>query len=665
MSLPGLAAAVVLLLSLFLPWFSLQFEGREETWNAWQVFSKIDSGIALAALAAAALSFTRSWTTALMRWAIGGLTLLVVAWKAVEAPAYEQASPLIGPYVAIAAAGAIVAAAIVELRRSTVPAPLRRAAAAPAPLARVAAFRPHRAVVALAVVAGLTALAAAAYGTWIRDGGLDQVGYPHAAWIHNDSDGSWGGAIGALSHLDYRPGARPYIGALHVVFGTQPGGHVAWAILLVLVSSILLYAVLRRIQLPAAYALLAAAVLLMFPATDSTRFGTTLSIASWSIALWLGGLLIALRGISTGGRAGAAWHGLALAFYFLSVITYEIAAGAIGLSVLAYALFARSWRPALYRWPADVAVVALPVVFIVLKNTRQSTQSADGAVAHAHQIWDESWTLMGGSLWPSDHVNGTTVAIVALLIVLTGALAAVLLPRADAVRRALSRSLLLGVGGLLLLGAGYAPFVPADRYYSPLQIGDGNRTNALAAAGYSLAIVCVLSVASLLACAPLRRPWVSIAVAWVAGCVLLAGPYADRLQLTTGFRVHAYELQQHLSATVARDVPKARGAWTVYAFGVPAFTGPGVPVFNTIWDMPGAVGLARGNNDVTAYPIAATDVRCEPSRAFMVRYGVGTTYGARLLFVDAANGGRVVVDSAARCHAALRRMPSGPFFAVD
>jgi hypothetical protein len=142
--------------------------------------------------------------------------------------------------------------------------------------------------------------------------------------------------------------------------------------------------------------------------------------------------------------------------------------------------------------------------------------------------------------------------------------------------------------------------------------------------------------------------------------VLVAGPYTHRLHETKDLRVEAHVLQQRASATVARSVPKDGGRWTVYAFAVPAYTDKGVPVFNTTWDMPGAVGLARGANDVTSYPINATEVRCDPDQAYMTRYQLGTPYGPRLVFVDAVSGAKRVVDGAARCRAAVRTMQPGP-----
>src|SRR6202022_614312 len=139
-----------------------------------------------------------------------------------------------------------------------------------------------------------------------------------------------------------------------------------------------------------------------------------------SIALYLFGTTLALRGLETSGRRAVALHAGAVAAYVLSTLLFEVTLVAILLSGLLYRLRA-PWRAVLRRWPWDVATVALLGLLVTLRSSvgEQPRQSSfEGALDHAGTIFDQSLTLLtgtaiplgGGHRWVLVVLVGVTVA---------------------------------------------------------------------------------------------------------------------------------------------------------------------------------------------------------------------------------------------------------------
>jgi hypothetical protein len=164
-----------------------------------------------------------------------------------------------------------------------------------------------------------------------------------------------------------RPVQVLYWPLTQAAFGLDTGLHLAWALFTAVIMSASLYAVLRTLGLERMHSAAIAALVLIFPASDATRLWSAASIVNVGISLYLAGTLVALRALRHGGRRGVLVHAAAECLYVLSLLTYEVAAVAILLSILVYRRRAE-WRRAAPRWLADVVATAVTLA-IFTSNT--------------------------------------------------------------------------------------------------------------------------------------------------------------------------------------------------------------------------------------------------------------------------------------------------------
>lgn len=185
----------------------------------------------------------------------------------------------------------------------------------------------------------LAAVAAAVYGTHVRDGGfiMDDWsnraktrflasccgvgatghGSGYLAQVHNLlSDGPAGYHIGLpvlipLSYRAFRPAIAP---------------HLALAVALAVSVSVCMYAVLRRFRLAPVHAGMMAALVLVFPWSDANRLWAMAGYNQVGVVLWLVGLLVALRGVRASGGRAVLLHAAALACYAAGIAVYELLA---------------------------------------------------------------------------------------------------------------------------------------------------------------------------------------------------------------------------------------------------------------------------------------------------------------------------------------------------
>src|SRR5215207_1438510 len=262
--------------------------------------------------------------------------------------------------------------------------------------------------------------------------------------------------------------------------------------------AVVFFAFLRAVGLGALHAAAMAALVLLFPWSDSTRLWSTVGLNNVASALFLLGALAALRGLGAPGRAGTAWHAVALACYGVSVLIHELAAGLVIATGLLYATRA---RPALAgrRWAADVIVVAGAALLLRDSGTRTITGVHD-SVAHARTIVDQGATLLAAAMTPFGSAPRWLMGTLLLAVLAAGAVAALLGDRRSG-RRDERVWLLVSLAGVVVVGLAYLPYVAAGSWYVPLNPGQGNRINALAALGY----VAIIYGAAAVAAALLRR----------------------------------------------------------------------------------------------------------------------------------------------------------------
>jgi hypothetical protein len=455
----------------------------------------------------------------------------------------------------------------------------------------------------------LTALTWLVFGSHIRHGGF----YYDDWFIASKELFHLHGPLDLLLPSSTNPGNRPlllvYESAVHDALGLHQHAYAGFTALTATGLSLALFVTLRTAGLERLHAGAIACLALLFPYGDSTHLWFSATDATVSIALYLCGVTVALRGLARNGRAAIAYHLAALALFAGSVLLYEIAAIAIMVTGALYWWRAGD-RAALPRWAADVAVVVV-LLFAFARNTGVPRLHGLSAItSHARTIYEQLLTLLTRTVFPLSASRTLILVLIALLLVgareVSWHLAA-----EDARRSQLTRWLWIVLAGFVLTAVAGTIFAPADPYYVPLQVGVGNRMNALPAVGLVIAAYGIFMICGTLA---------SCVVAFAGGRGKIADPrlasvVAIVLTLLTGIRfahlvrvdAGAYDLssryQTQLLDGLRAGVPRLDHHKTVFAFGGPAYTAPGVPVFAASWDLDGAAQIVYHDPTIDAYPV--------------------------------------------------------------
>jgi hypothetical protein len=504
----------------------------------------------------------------------------------------------------------------------------------------------------------LTLVAAVAFGSHVRNGGFYNDDWAFATTFAYAPEPGLLGAIRAFDWYSFRPVSMLYLPAMHEVFGMRADLHLALVALTAVALSGALYWLLRTLALERVHAGAVAVLVLLFPASDANRLWAAAGIALPAIAFYLAGAVLALKGLAARGRRAVVLHAGAISLYVLSVMTYEIAAGAILLSVLLYRL--RGWRAALTWWLLDVAAV-VPVLLLVTSGSWNEPQPLGTTVRHAGTVADEAVTILADATVPfGDPDTGVVIAVLAL-VAATGMVVRRLRPPADPVGRELGRWLRVALAAVCAIAIGYAIFIPADpESYSPLMPGQGNRVNGLAAVGFVLLIYALAMVAATLLArrARFRREWsagLAIAVALVLGWGWL-----QRIEHHAGDWDRSAAVQADVVTRIDRAVPAPRPETTIYAVRLPTLAGPGVPIFAATWDLAGALAIEWDEPSISAYPtVPRTSFACGERRISaensLDAFDPQTANYGRAVVVDVAASRAVRVHDRASCVSAARR----------
>jgi hypothetical protein len=505
----------------------------------------------------------------------------------------------------------------------------------------------------------LALVAAVAFGSHVRDGGFYNDDWAFASTFAYAPEPGLLGAIRAFDWYSFRPVSMLYLPTMYEVFGMRAGLHLALVTLTAVVLSGALYWLLRTLAMERVHAGAVAALLLLFPASDANRLWAAASIALPAIALYLAGSALAVQGLGASGRRASAFHTGAILLYVLSVMTYEIAAGAILLSLLLYRLRG-GWRAALPRWLLDVAVV-VPVLVFVTSESWNEPQPLGTTVRHAGTVADEAVTILADATVPfGDPDTGLVIALLAL-VAATGALVWRLRSPADPVGRELRRWLRVALAAICAIGIGYAIFIPADPdSYSPLMPGQGNRVNGLAAIGFVLLIYALAMVAATLLArrARLWREW--SAGGAIALALVLGWGWLQRIEDHSTDWDRSAAVQADVVTRIDRAVPAPRPETTIYAVRLPTVAAPGVPIFAATWDLAGALAIEWDEPSISAYPaVPRTSFACG-ERTISAENSLdafdpqAAEYG-RAVVVDVAASHAVRVRDRASCVSAARR----------
>lgn len=449
-----------------------------------------------------------------------------------------------------------------------------------------------------ALLAGgfLLLVGVAAYGSYVARGGfiLDdwkaEADYELLSRTHSFF-GVIGETLGAGGReepsFQGRPVGAVYHAVVSAVLGVDARLHLALALALGVLTATLLFVLLRNLGVERIHAAAIGALVLLFPASDSARLWASLAVEASTLSLVLLGAIVALAGLKRSGARAVLFHACALALFAAGVLLYEIAAAAILLSVLLYRLKA-PWSKALPRSAADIAVTLLALAYVGLATPRPIPPLA-AQFDHGKRIFSEARRLFASI----GIANGTPrLPLLAVVLVLGAAIVVRrLLPRQEPLRVDLRRWLVTSLAGVVVIAAGYALFLPADPWFSPLTEGIGGRTNIAAAPGYVLLLYSLPALLGLLLFRGLPYGRALAACFTLVVAAYLGVEWLDRLRSDQrSYRAASAAANSALDVLEA-TVPKPPPGTTIYLFGVPRESAPNVPIFTASWDLTGAVRL--------------------------------------------------------------------------
>ena len=419
-----------------------------------------------------------------------------------------------------------------------------------------------------------------------------------------------------------RPVAAVYVSLTYAVLGMHLHYHLVLAVLLAAFLSIAFFAFLRIVGLGLPWALAAAALLLVFPSSDSTRLWSTGSQIDLFIGLYLVAMTIAIAGIRRFGPkptvAAVLTQVLASALAVTAVAGYEIVAPAVLLSVVLYWWIGGSRRGAIWRWLLDAIPTLLVLIFYTRKFGAGGAAHGTQLLTNVHLVAEGGISVLGYTFQPTRAMSRWAVFVgVAgvLFVTLLVRRIATQTPDRETIVRWL-RPLLLAIAGIVI---GYLMIVPvADRYpiYAP---GVQNRTNCFAALGFSALVVFVIAAVAAMVVAAVPRlsdQTRSRLRAILAGVLVLGmlGAYTLRVGQDANRWQKSAEIQAAILGQARELVPSPPADATIFTTPYPGNESPSLPIF----------GGGGNNDELGAFKVM---YGAEELRAFPLLEGAGLTCG--------------------------------------
>jgi len=213
----------------------------------------------------------------------------------------------------------------------------------------------------------------------------------------------------------------------------------------------------------------------------------------------------------------------------------------------------------------------------------------------------------------------------------------------------------MGLGGLVLAGAGATVLIVVQDDFSPLGVGIANRVNVLTGYGLAVAAVGVLATLVLLVA---RRPIDGAVVLALVLClaIVIGLPYFWRLRSHEHLLIQSADAQR-AAMDVLRTVKPPPPDTVLYVSNVAGASSTSVPVFQAPWDIGGALEWIWGE-PVSAVPAGTVDaLECTVAgvrpvgqiwpESFLTPFG-------RAEFVDAQSGRTARPSSRQECRMLAR-----------
>lgn len=485
-----------------------------------------------------------------------------------------------------------------------------------------------------------TVLSFGVYGWYAFHGGFvadDWVNADH--YYFHTEPGFWG----AIQNYQTpsRPVAAFYVSLTYAVLGTHFHAHLVLSVLLAAFLSIAFFAFLRTVGLGLPASLAAAALLLVFPSSDSTRFWVTGSQIDLFIGLYLVAATIAIVARRRFGpdptRPAVIAQVVASALAVTAVAGYEIVAPAVLLSVVLY-----RWTcgrgGAVWRWLLDAVPTVLVLIFFTSKFSGGGAQGLQ-LLANFGTVAEGAVSVLGYTLYPTRATSGwallagvVAILFVTLLVSRVGARS----PDRTSIVRWL-RPMLLALVGIVV---GYLMIVPAGERYAIYAAGVQNRTNCFAALGFSALTVFVLATLSamLVGAVPRlseqarSRLRAALASLFVLGMLAV---YTVRIAEDAHRWEGSAKAQTELLSATQALVPSPPEGTTIFTSPYPGYQAPSIPIFGGGGnnDELGAFKVSYDREDLRAFPLLeGTELECGRRGMATADAGnSGTVYGKALM----------------------------------
>ena len=484
--------------------------------------------------------------------------------------------------------------------------------------------------------AGLGVLALAVFFSHVQHGGFVLDDWSNrTSYLYTKPHGPFGFITAFFDRLPLsRPGLSSYLVLTQQLFGLHMKLYLAFAVAVGWLLSVELYLLARLARIQPLHAGVMAALVLVLPASDSTRLYAGATFVELVVVLFAAGLLLGLLSLRRGPLPAVG----AVVLWALAWSMHETAAAAILVAVVALCVVAARRGDRRVAWVFGATLLAAPL--LALLHPFDSPQSFGTSMSHIGTIMRQSGTVLARSALPFGQPVSELVVIVLAAIAVAGVIAA-LRWSADRPGRAalLGWLALAGVSAAIVVIA-YIPYIPSDpTWYEPLSAGPSNRINALAGIGYVGLVYGLGGVVVTLAVG--RRALLSGVLPAILALVVGAG-YVHQLSSDAARWDRAFALEEQALTTVKGTLPHPPHGTVIYMFGHRPNVGHGVPVFQTNWDLNAAIRLTYDDKTLAGVPVVpGTDIVCRADEMYPTGNGYDPGYAdgyGGQVFVNVATG---------------------------
>lgn len=459
-------------------------------------------------------------------------------------------------------------------------------------------FADHPWAWSVLILAGVAGVIAAIYLPYALRAGWYIDDWDFYVKMRDGGDGSLTSNISACANeIDGgRRAACIYHGGVYTLLGEfRLGYHLLHMLTLWLIAG-LAYTCGRLVRMPIGWAALLAFVIVLYPASNSTRLWAVAAVGQYVLLLYLVGLTLALLALRASSRRSAiGLHVVSVGFTVLAASTYEIVIPLIALNGLVYLAAVRN-RAAVARGVVDLGIAgvvglmrlrspATDDVFVIERSTEQT-------ILRARLLLRRNWDV-----WHDVFTPGVLGLVILAVVLVAAVLVAVLVPR---VRR---RTLAWGAVFVVALGfvaATGLAYVSANDTYIPDTFSTYNRLNLAGSVASSVAFVAALALVLQIG-RGIRVP--ALGYGAVALICVLVGLHA--LDMSTTHKrswEESWRAQQHALEGYRVAMSTVDKQATIIGFDAPQWEAGWVPVFATTWDLRGALDYETDRDPQRARP---------------------------------------------------------------